>query len=292
MKWLYLAVLFVVVAKLAEAGGFANIAIGKKIKGKGKVNLRNVVDGDKETCGETSKLPDGKMTIDLLQEYKINRIRFRMSKDVKSNGVARIRVGNSLKARENEVCARVRNKKGGFLLFSKCGATGRYIIVEQLRDWGNANLCELEALIPRCKFPVKLSNAAENKEFFQQITKAALDVESRFSFYKAERIFDSSWLIDLGEVSDVYEVTLINRDTCNEYPVMDTEVRVGNDGRPSSESNGVCNQVMHRRIRATREKVTFQCGCETPMKGRYVTGTVQKLQTWIQHVCALQVMTG
>ncbi|XP_070540888.1 uncharacterized protein [Ptychodera flava] len=232
------------------------------------------------------------MTIDLLQEYEINRIRLHLSKDVQSDGVARIRVGNSLKASENEVCARVKNRKGGLLLFSKCGASGRYIIVQQLRDWGKSNLCEVEALIPACKFPVKLSNAAEGKEYFESITRAAMDVERRFSFYKAERIFDSSWLIDLGEVSDVYEVTLINRDTCDEYPAMDTEVRVGNDNQATFKSNDVCNQVMHRRIGKKREKVTFQCGCETPMKGRYVTGTVQKPQSSLQHVCVLQVMTG
>ncbi|XP_070537692.1 uncharacterized protein [Ptychodera flava] len=149
-----------------------------------------------------------------------------------------------------------------------------------------------------CEFPDFISNLAQGKSVSQSSTKSGGDAERAVDGNKdsdlksgqsctwTNKEFQPWWKVDLGEVRDVYNVVITNRMDCCFFRIKNAEVRVGDS--PNHEENSVCGGMVLGK-RARQETIRVTCGCEVPMKGRYVS--IQLIdKTQILHLCEVEVM--
>ncbi|XP_070547869.1 fucolectin-1-like isoform X2 [Ptychodera flava] len=149
-----------------------------------------------------------------------------------------------------------------------------------------------------CELPSGLKNVAVGKEADQSsINKGAgadravdgnknSDLKKGKSCMWTKKEFEPWWKVDLGQEYSIYEVVITNRQDCCPFRIKNAVVRVGSNA--NVENNPVCgHQVLGKRSR--QETITVQCGCETPMRGRYVSIKLAD-KTQVLHVCEVEVM--
>ncbi|XP_070535677.1 uncharacterized protein [Ptychodera flava] len=79
---------------------------------------------------------------------------------------------------------------------------------------------------------------------------------------------DPWWMVDIGRSTNVYKVTITNRQDCCSEDLVGAEVRVGNS--PNLDDNDVCGaQVTESDI--ANENIEIICACGEPINGRYVS---------------------
>ncbi|XP_070582240.1 uncharacterized protein [Ptychodera flava] len=104
------------------------------------------------------------------------------------------------------------------------------------------------------------------------------------SWTKKER--EPWWTVDLGKRFNIYEVVITNREDCCPFRLKNAEIRVGNS--ENFEDNPVCGSLIIGKM--VKEKpIHVQCGCESPMKGRYVSVQIVDKKQMLT-LCEVEVM--
>ncbi|XP_070577193.1 uncharacterized protein [Ptychodera flava] len=96
-------------------------------------------------------------------------------------------------------------------------------------------------------------------------------------------------ILDLRSRRDIHQVTITNRQDCCAFRLKGVEVRVGNS--PDPKSNPVCGKGPISDRRALAETVNIVCGCDVPMKGRYVSLQLAD-KTHFLTVCEIEVFAA
>ncbi|XP_078000591.1 uncharacterized protein LOC144453187 [Glandiceps talaboti] len=149
-----------------------------------------------------------------------------------------------------------------------------------------------------CEFPSGMTNLALGKSVSQSSVKVggvperAVDGNKNShhtqgkSCTQTAREFEPHWMVDLGKISKVHKLEITNRMDCCFFRIKNAEVRVGNN--PDFRENPVCgNWVLGKRAR--QETITVTCGCDVPMKGRYVSIQLRD-KTQVMHLCEVDVL--
>ncbi|XP_077992018.1 uncharacterized protein LOC144446160 [Glandiceps talaboti] len=131
-----------------------------------------------------------------------------------------------------------------------------------------------------CAFPDDLVNVAVGKPASQSsgnkkkgAEKAVdgnkdSDLKKGKSCTATKKEFQPWWKVDLGQSYDVYKVVITNRQDCCAKRLKNAEVRVGDN--EDFSKNPLCGDVLSGDD-VEDETITIECGCETPMNGRYVS---------------------
>ncbi|XP_070546534.1 uncharacterized protein [Ptychodera flava] len=153
-----------------------------------------------------------------------------------------------------------------------------------------------------CVYPVPVSNVAQGKLATQSSDKPNKDGGAEKAVdgntggeWKASkscswtrRELQPWWKVDLGSSFDVYEIRIFNRRDCCRRRILNAQIRVGDSA--NFEDNPVCGKMVVGNM-FKDQPIVIRCGCETPMRGRYVS--LQLIdKTKMLNICELQVMTG
>ncbi|XP_070550915.1 uncharacterized protein [Ptychodera flava] len=136
--------------------------------------------------------------------------------------------------------------------------------------------------LPPCEYPADLTNVALGKPASQSSIKKnkdggpekAVDGNKDSDLKKGnsctftDREYQPRWEVDLEESFDIYEVIITNRQDCCTHRIKNAEIRVGDS--ENFEDNPVCGMMVLGKM-AKEETIPIRCGCETPMRGRYVS---------------------
>ncbi|XP_077999868.1 uncharacterized protein LOC144452619 [Glandiceps talaboti] len=154
--------------------------------------------------------------------------------------------------------------------------------------------------LPPCEYPVPLRNVATNKPVCQSSTKRNWyaekavdgnynsDMKKGKSCTQTKKEYEPFWQLDLQQTEDVYEIAITNRMDCCSGRLKTAEIRVGDS--IEIEENPVCGEMILGRM-VKDEPIIIRCGCETPMKGRYVSiALVDKKE--MLHLCEVEVRVG
>ncbi|XP_070560709.1 scavenger receptor cysteine-rich domain-containing protein DMBT1-like isoform X2 [Ptychodera flava] len=153
-----------------------------------------------------------------------------------------------------------------------------------------------------CEYPVVLQNVAINKAATQSSTKPNIDVGpmkavdgNKNSNLKAggsctwtNKEYQPHWKVDLGQAYNIYEVVITNRQDCCSFRLKNAQVRVGDS--EMIEDNPVCGMMVIGKM-SREETITIRCGCETPMRGRYVSVQLMEKEQ-VLHLCEVEVMAA
>ncbi|XP_077997348.1 fucolectin-1-like [Glandiceps talaboti] len=151
-----------------------------------------------------------------------------------------------------------------------------------------------------CEYPVQLRNVAQGKTATQTSTKKDAtadravdgnkngDMETGQSCSQTDREYEPHWTVDLGQSYDIYEVDIFNRQDCCGYRIKHSQVRVGDSPNPAD--NPVCG-FMIRGSMYEDNPIIIRCGCDEPMKGRYVTVEIVDKDRPLT-LCEVEVLAG
>ncbi|XP_070560315.1 uncharacterized protein [Ptychodera flava] len=156
--------------------------------------------------------------------------------------------------------------------------------------------------LPPCEYPVPIHNVAEGRPTHQSSDKPKKDggsekavdgnkdsdLKKGNSCTWTNKEYQPYWQVDLGQTYDIYEVVITNRQDCCSHRIKNAQIRVGDS--QNFEENPVCGTMIIGKM-SREETITIRCGCETPMKGQYVSiQLIDKEQ--MLHLCEVEVMAG
>ncbi|XP_070560707.1 scavenger receptor cysteine-rich domain-containing protein DMBT1-like isoform X2 [Ptychodera flava] len=153
-----------------------------------------------------------------------------------------------------------------------------------------------------CEYPVVLHNVAKNKPATQSSTKPMIDggpmkavdgnknsnLKAGGSCTWTNKEYQPYWKVDLGRAYNIYEVVITNRQDCCSFRLKNAQVRVGDS--VITEDNPVCGMMVIGKM-SREETITIRCGCETPMRGRYVSVQLMEKEQ-VLHLCEVEVMAA
>ncbi|XP_078000411.1 uncharacterized protein LOC144453020 [Glandiceps talaboti] len=151
-----------------------------------------------------------------------------------------------------------------------------------------------------CVYPVPLRNVAQGKTATQSSTKNDAsadkavdgnknsDMEAGQSCSQTDREEEPNWTVDLGQSYDIYEVDITNREDCCGFRIKHSEIRVGDSPNPAD--NPVCGRMILGGM-AKVNPIIIRCGCDVPMKGRYVTVQMVDKKRPLT-ICEVEVLAG
>ncbi|XP_070560179.1 uncharacterized protein [Ptychodera flava] len=153
-----------------------------------------------------------------------------------------------------------------------------------------------------CEYPVPISNVALGRPTFQSSDKPKKDggsekavdgnkdsdLKSGNSCTWTDDEFQPYWQVDFERSYDIYEVVITNRMDCCSGRIKNAQIRVGDSS--NFEENPICGRMIIGKM-SRDETITTRCGCEIPMRGRYVS--IQLIDTeQMLHLCEVEVMAG
>ncbi|XP_070537636.1 uncharacterized protein [Ptychodera flava] len=300
MKFQLLVVVAVTLVRSHAQRTRMNIAIAKSISGQGALALRQVVDGDMSTCVSFKDID--KIKLDLARPFDIHRVRMRLDHRVRGKFPdVQIRTGNHTNPNRNHECLKHVLRSDSAVFGKDCHDTCRYINIRKMKNVKSLMLCELEVVAPVCEPPVPVTDVAKGKDIVgaaEMINQRSVDDHGvEFDMTNVHGVHplaknrdQPSWKIDLGESFDIYQVDIINTDDCPDYPIVDTEVRVGDDGNDVT-NNAVCDDVVQLKM-VQKGRFNFHCGCDSALRGRYVSGTLKSNDPEKYTACKVRVMAG
>ncbi|XP_070560914.1 uncharacterized protein [Ptychodera flava] len=171
------------------------------------------------------------------------------------------------------------------------------------------NLQQLITVLPigfvpfaACEYPVPISNVAEGRPTFQSSDKPKKDggsekavdgnkdsdLKGGNSCTWTDDEFEPYWQVDLESSYDIYEVVITNRMDCCSGRIKNAQIRVGDSS--NFEENPICGRMIIGKM-SRDETITTRCGCETPMRGRYVSVQLIDKEQML-HLCEVEVMAG
>ncbi|XP_070560912.1 uncharacterized protein [Ptychodera flava] len=153
-----------------------------------------------------------------------------------------------------------------------------------------------------CEYPVPISNVAEGRPTFQSSDKPKKDggsekavdgnkdsdLKGGNSCTWTDDEFEPYWQVDLESSYDIYEVVITNRMDCCSGRIKNAQIRVGDSS--NFEENPICGRMIIGKM-SRDETITTRCGCETPMRGRYVSVQLIDKEQML-HLCEVEVMAG
>ncbi|XP_070537643.1 uncharacterized protein [Ptychodera flava] len=271
-----------------------NIAVAKNISGDLEAALGQLVDGDMSTCVSFKDIKE--ITLDLGRSFDIHRVKLRLDHKVRGRFPdVKIYTGNSTKSSRNAECLKHVIRSDSVVFGKDCHAVYRYVNVEKMKKIQSLSLCELEVIAPVCKPPVHVTDVAKGKdimgivEMINQTSQADHGKKTNRASGKSSDN-QTAWKIDLGESFDIYQVDILNTKQCADYPIIDTQVHIGDDDE-NIDNNAVCDDVVQRKM-VNRKRFNFHCGCDTPLRGRYVSGTLLTQDPERHTACKVRVMAG
>ncbi|XP_070537659.1 uncharacterized protein [Ptychodera flava] len=176
-----------------------------------------------------------KITLDLGRSFDIHRVKLRLEhRDRGRFPDVTIFTGNSTKSRRNVECLKHVVRSDCVVFGKDCQAIYRYVNIEKIKKAKSWSLCELEIIAPVCKPPVPVTDVAKGKEIIGSVemsNQTSLADHDQTSDRARGKSDDNqpAWKIDLGKSFDIYQVEIVNTKHCTDYPIIDTEVRIGDD---------------------------------------------------------------
>ncbi|XP_070574153.1 uncharacterized protein [Ptychodera flava] len=155
---------------------------------------------------------------------------------------------------------------------------------------------------PPCEYPVPIADVARGKPATQSSDKPRKDggaekavdgnrngdLKKGNSCTWSDREYQPWWMVDLLESKNVYEVRIYNREDCCSHRIKNAQIRVGDSA--NFEDNPICGIMILGKM--SREKpIVIRCGCETPMRGRYVSLQLIDKEQMLT-ICEFEVMAG
>ncbi|XP_070531682.1 uncharacterized protein [Ptychodera flava] len=153
-----------------------------------------------------------------------------------------------------------------------------------------------------CEYPVPIADVAQGKPASQSSDKPrkdggaekAVDGDRNGDLLNgnsctwSDKEYQPWWKVDLQETKDVYEVRIYNREDCCTHRIKNAQIRVGDS--ENFEDNPICGIMVLGKM-SKEQPIVIRCGCETPMRGRYVS--VQLIdKTQMLTICEFEVMAG
>ncbi|XP_070540918.1 mucin-22-like isoform X2 [Ptychodera flava] len=130
---------------LADRSTQVNIALGKRVWGRGKPGHELLVDGDPDTCRGTGYRKHATVGVDLGRVYQLQKVQLTLNKKtIRNYAKARIRAGNFTKPDKNPVCFLAKGKNKGLVFGKPCEAVARYVFVQKVGRWRSLSLCEIK----------------------------------------------------------------------------------------------------------------------------------------------------
>ncbi|XP_070546218.1 uncharacterized protein [Ptychodera flava] len=153
-----------------------------------------------------------------------------------------------------------------------------------------------------CEYPVPIADVAQGKPATQSSDKPRKDggaekavdgtrngdLLNGNSCTWSDKEYQPWWMVDLLETKDVYEVRIYNREDCCTHRIKNAQIRVGDS--ENFEDNPICGIMVLGKM-SREQPIVIRCGCETPMRGRYVS--LQLIdKTQMLTICEFEVMAG
>ncbi|KAL1272083.1 hypothetical protein QQF64_031099 [Cirrhinus molitorella] len=234
---------------------------------------RYVVDGLYDSCSHTNSETDPWWSVDLLNEYHVEKVAITNRDDIKAyqriNGAV-VRVGNfPNNIYSNPICATITTIPLGATVSYSCEMVGRYVIVHIPGDEKILSLCEVNV------YGQLMGNLASNGTVTQSSTSGDWFAEKAIDGNRGLqrlRIGCSStltetnpwWRLDLSHVYRISRVVITNRNDCCVEQMNGAEIRIGNSLENNGNDNPLCAVIP---AIPGGEAYSYSCG---EMDGRYV----------------------